>query len=843
MKAYAHSKGKGGGRVTPQQAVFELKHRVVVVLNKLADRDTYQLGAEELEKIADGLTPEGIVPFLSCVVETDSEQKSAVRKECIKIMGTLARCHGGLLGPHVGKMVGSIVKRLKDPDSVVRDACVETVGVLASKIGSCGGESGGPFVVLVKALFEALGEQNRQVQIGSALCLAKVIDNTNDPPTAILIRILSRIIKLLKNQHFMAKPALIELIRSIIQAGGASTEHALSAAINSIQEALKSSDWTTRKAASVALAGIAAGGGSLLGSLKASCILSLEACRFDKVKPVRDSVIQAIQYWKSLPGSDSPEASEAGSSTKENFGGDDNADLTSDRDSVWKDNPAMKVGSRSALSGIPISSTKKRAPLALRKTCPNYVQDPQYSKTNDWHIEIALPKTVSVSLAGTHDEESEGSCVTKTFGRRIVDATEDQDNEYDSMPMDDKPECSSMSDLVSGSFETKRVTVAHNCLQGDSSVKTMEMNNSAPAEDVDPDTHICSLRMQERKSLDSTVTELSSRGLNGCCSQTAIELASIRKQLLEIESKQSNLLDLLKVFMGSSMDSLSMLQSKVLGLEHAVDKISQDLTHGGNYPSTASYKLLKNNQSVSSSPRLSTCTPRPSVDTNYRQASMSAKSRELWEESSSAKSRSSISVKRGVDLWKDPTLNIIRNPIAKGVEKSLGRGPQKTGNCHSRKAADQLHVSACNANTNQKTSESKNDSWKRIRDFLCVGDHESAFIEALCSEDDLVLIELMDRTGPILERLSDETISEILRNVAAHLLDQRFMDSIIPWLRKVVDLSATCEPNYFVLSAKDRREFMSAIQEASAMDFSHPSDRRSIMQLALKLRQVWGKCS
>lgn len=216
MKRHAHVKGRGPTRVNTQQVVFELKHKVVCALNKLADRDTYQIGVEELEKMAECLTPEGIAPFLSCILDTDSEQKSAVRKECIKLVGTLVRYHEGLVGLHLGKMVASIVKRLKDPDSVVRDACVETVGVLASKLSNDTGEGDGVFVVLVRPLFEALGEQNRQVQWGSALCLARVIDNSHDPPVSILQRMLNRTIKLLKNPHFMAKPAIIELNRSII---------------------------------------------------------------------------------------------------------------------------------------------------------------------------------------------------------------------------------------------------------------------------------------------------------------------------------------------------------------------------------------------------------------------------------------------------------------------------------------------------------------------------------------------------------------------------------------------------------------------------------------------------
>lgn len=218
MKAHTRLKAKGTTKISSQQMIFDLKHRVVVALNKLADRDTYQVGIDDLEKVVECLTPEGIAPFLSCILDTDSEQKSAVRKECIRLMGTLASFHEGCIGQQLGKIVTSIVKRLKDQDSVVRDACVETVGVLASKLGgNCEDEGDGVFVALVKPLFEALGEQNRQVQAGSALCLARIIDNSHDPPVSILQRMLTRTSKLLKNPHFMAKPAVIELNRSIIQ--------------------------------------------------------------------------------------------------------------------------------------------------------------------------------------------------------------------------------------------------------------------------------------------------------------------------------------------------------------------------------------------------------------------------------------------------------------------------------------------------------------------------------------------------------------------------------------------------------------------------------------------------
>ncbi|OVA19305.1 hypothetical protein BVC80_521g115 [Macleaya cordata] len=829
MKTHTHLKAKGTIRANPQQVIFELKHRVIHTLNKLADRDTYQLGVEELEKTAESLTPEGVPPFISCIIDTDSGQKSAVRKECVRVMGTLARFHEGLLGPHLGKMVASIVKRLKDPDSVVRDACVEVVGVLASKMSNYGGESDGAFVLLVKPLFEALGEQNKVVQCGSALCLASVIDNANDPPVSILSRMLIRIIKFLKNPHFMAKPAVIDLVRSIIQAGGASTQNALSAAMASIQEALKSSDWATRKAASVALAGIVVSGGSLLLSFKASSIRSLESCRFDKVKPVRDSVSQALQCWKSLPGSDSTDPSEAGSSTKENLCGGDYSDLTSASDGGWKDVASKNIGT---------GTVKKRVPLTARRMCPNNVQSPQSSKTNDWEIQIAVPKTCAINLMETQNEESEGSCLTKAFERRNEDATEMQDIRYDYVPTDDKSECS-MSNLVGGKFETKHVT--HDFLEQGALVKPMGRNQQSAGEEVDLNRRICQERLQGRQSLDSAITEVSSQVVHGCCSQTANEMAFIQKQLSEIENKQSNLMDLLQVFMGSTMDSLSMLQSKVLGLEHAVDRIAEDLVQKTNYSNMASSKIIKSNQSVSSSPRLSTCTPRPSMDMNNRRSSrLSMKNREVWEDSVFSECRSSTSEKQGVEMRRDHTLKVTSNPAAKSIKPSFVSEP-KNASFHTRKVEDTISTSACNANARQHSFGSKNNLWKRVKDYVCNGDLDSAFAEVLRSGDDLTLIELLDRMDPALERLSHETVSEILSTLASHFLDQRYLGSIIPWLQQVVDLSSTYGPDYLVLPAKAKREFLSAIQEAATMDFPNPADRRSVTQLALKLRQVWGE--
>lgn len=89
--------------------MFELKQRLTLSLNKISNRRHH-------------------CPFLSCVTDTDADQKSVAHKEYVRIMGALARYHDPLLGSYHSKMVASIMKRLKDPELVVQDACVETAG-------------------------------------------------------------------------------------------------------------------------------------------------------------------------------------------------------------------------------------------------------------------------------------------------------------------------------------------------------------------------------------------------------------------------------------------------------------------------------------------------------------------------------------------------------------------------------------------------------------------------------------------------------------------------------------------------------------------------------------------
>ncbi|KAI4984543.1 hypothetical protein ZWY2020_017173 [Hordeum vulgare] len=802
----APSKGK---------AAFELKHKLVQALNKIADRDTYQIGLSELQTTVDALAPDMVGPFLSCVIDTDADQKSAVRKECVKAIGALARSHGPLLAPHMPKVVTSVVRRLKDADSVVRDACVDTCGTLSACAREFG-DGGAALVALVRPLFESLGEQNRYVQAGAALCLAKVIDESSYFPGPVLPQMLLRVVKILKNPHFMAKPAVIELLRSIVQAEGASTEQALSSALTSIMDSLKSSDWTTRKAASLALSSIAVSSGYLVASFRTSCLRSLERCKFDKVKPVRDAITHAIQLWKAIPGSETPEPSEAGSSTKENFFGDHN-DARSVHDGGSRATSFRRVDptpSASVVSGSSITSVKKRSPLSVNKTPQNNASNQQHLKSSDWHVEISVPKQNTVPDLG---KKGYGSNRMLKYAKGSPYGIVDEDIKSDYDPMDDKQECSSLSEVASRSYETKHVTSA------------LEVT-----EDCDPSqvSELCP-GAREIKSIDSTVTDVTSHGTHACCLSATKELALIRKQLQDMERKQANLFDLLQEFMTNSVENMSVLNSKVHNLEYAVDKTVYTITQSESRYQLPGSKGFKN-QSVSSSPRLSNSTPRSSVDANFKPPTIPhLKQEKKWAHDLPSKGTSTC-MKEGHEFLKSHARNRVMKPGARSSEESYipssvssrASGVKGTFPVPFTSPRDQPDLRNALCASNQAC------------EFRGADGMEPAYAEALSYGDYDDLIDLMDRTGPVLDKLSRETANGLLRVIADQFLDTKLFDLALPWIQQVVDLSTVYKPSQVFVSARAQREFLSALEEVATRGSTEPAIRIAIVQLAFKLTKA-----
>lgn len=198
-------------------AMVESKQKILTSLSKLADRDTHQIAIEDLEKTIQTISPESLPMLLNCLYDSLNDPKPAVKKEAVRLLGMVCECHSELTWSHVTKVIGNVVKRLKDGDSGVKEACRDCVGLLSKLYLKGKEESTGVVGLFVKPLFEAMMEQNKGVQSGAAMCMGKMVDSASDPPVGAFQKLCPRIGKLLNSQNFLAKASLLPVVGSLAQ--------------------------------------------------------------------------------------------------------------------------------------------------------------------------------------------------------------------------------------------------------------------------------------------------------------------------------------------------------------------------------------------------------------------------------------------------------------------------------------------------------------------------------------------------------------------------------------------------------------------------------------------------
>lgn len=928
------SSGKTGP--PPQILLIELKQRILAALNRLADRDTQQIAVEDLERIAETLPPEGISVCLCCLYDTDAQQKSAVRKECVKMFGTLAALHEDLLAPHLSKMITNIVRRLRDPDSSIRDACVETMGTLAAKVfpTSSSGEGGaafaGPLGVFAKPLFDAMSEQNRGVQVGAAMSLARVIDCFSDPSPGALQRLCPRIIKFLNSPTFTAKAALLSVVASIVQAGGATSHQCLATLVACLEDCLKCNDWATRKASSETLSCMASNIAPSLGAFKLSVIEALESCRFDKVKPVRDVVVQTLQVWKRIPTPES--VPDRTSAVKENtFIENQDCYLPGRKAEGFVDGAAVlksasQVNStyqfldgsfglghaRSAVNKLPGSIQKKRAPLIDKRANPDFFQKVDKKDSGDWQIDIAVPRALGGSVQQASEVDvlnSQSSVVSKerkkfldhsSFCRSSLDGNVDTADRQELIgPLSRQP-----GEPLGGSMPTSGIVIENQVFEENVGMSSTKGRRSRPKV-TKPDSCLDPALQHEEGDVGAWalgVGLVSSSSSSTTCGQGANsgnDLASIQRQLFQIENQQSNLLEQLQKFMNSSHESLLGLEVRMAGVESAVSNLVQDLASGrcnGNSVRCCgkflagdflSSKFWKKNENRGYSQDRCLSSESTSVARGGRDSPLRNLEAGIIDDVKSVSpacipsmgdqflETQANSWRVHVDVSSDSVQRRTRNE-AEGNQymskKFQQRGAGSSLKSTWRPSKDEATLSAVRVmgedgrlkfsetvkapvGLNRSTLELRQDPgshkiggqgkgpfwslWTRAAEFLCAGDVDSAYAEVLCAGDELLLVRLMSRTGPVLEQLSSGTSNELLQTVVQLLLQQTFLDVIVPWIQQVAELVTNSGTECLGLTLNAKRELVASLEEASTFEYPEAWIAKTLDELALYLGTTW----
>ncbi|XP_012479470.1 TORTIFOLIA1-like protein 4 [Gossypium raimondii] len=498
---------------SPQQQLHDLKQRVFTCLNKLADRDTLALASAELESIARNLTVDSISPFLNCLHNTDSSAKSPVRRQCVILLTLMSQSHGNVLSPHLSKMISTLARRLRDHDSAVRSACVEATTAMSSHITKP------PFSVLSKPLIEMLVvEQDVNSQIGAAMCLSAAIEAAPDPETEQLKKVLPKLGKLVRSESFKAKAAVFGVIGSVASVGGAGSKGVLDWFVPCAVESLGSEDWGTRKAAAEALGKVAMAEKELAAEYKAACVTTLGNKRFDKVKIVRETMNRSLDLWKDVPGvcEEVSTTSQSDSSSIDNGSVGCFTSVTKSMNDVGFRTPQSKKvvpTSRSPPSDASAASTAKKETPLESNNSNSNTRRLDRSKSSDWKIEPVQPKSLFSEASGDYNIKRSVS-----FGKAH----------------DEKVQ------KFGGLRSQSRVLPFHD-------EENLDVTDKNAALDVD----------ENPKDIE--------------------DLCLIREQLAQIEDQQSNLLNLLQKFIGSSQSGINSLETRVNGLEMALDEISYDL--------------------------------------------------------------------------------------------------------------------------------------------------------------------------------------------------------------------------------------------------------------------------
>uniref|UniRef100_A0A6N2MRM3 TOG domain-containing protein n=1 Tax=Salix viminalis TaxID=40686 RepID=A0A6N2MRM3_SALVM len=936
-------------------AMVELKQRIITSLAKLADRDTHQIALEDLHTLTQTISPDALPLLLNSLYDSLSESsnsKPSVKKESLHLLSLACQYHRDLTQPHLTKIISCIVKRLKDSDSSVRDACRDAIGVLSGlylKGNGSGGDSNGPGPVVglfVRPLFEAMGEQNKVVQSGAAICMEKMVecasvDRDNgggNGPIGAFHKLCPRICKLLNGQFFQAKAALLGVVTSLsqlanialkqqillslkladhdthedrvglfveplfeamrvpnkgVQLGaamymvrmvecaaadsvGSIAPQGLEPLLQSIHDCLRSTDWATRKAAADALTALALHSSSFIADGVALSTLSvLEACRFDKIKPVRDSMTEALQLWKKIAGkgegvpddqkssSQDGEHHDSAELSDKNSNPSDRKKESSSRDASNGTSPAKDSALKSKDRSIPEKAVvilkKKAHALTDKELNPEFFQKFEKRGSGDLPVEVVVPRRC-LNSSNLNEEESEPN-VSESRGR--------------SNRMGN-----SQSDDVHGAFNKFR-TMERGVAGKD--LRTRAFDDER-------------LDINQRESSGSRAGFSKSDGQSeGSFVNNKGNWLAIQRQLLQLERQQAHVMNMLQDFMGGSHNSMVTLENRVRGLERVVEDLAHDLTISsgrrgnsfamgfegsssrplGKYNGFSDYSSTKFNGRVPSGERFSQ-SDAAAPGMRGRGTHWRSDAPDAWDFPTYGASRNGQAGSRrapgcGSLDARSPRSDHESDQLGSRRAWDKGAGPVRHGEGPSARSVwqaskDEATLEAIRvagedsglARTArvaipEMTAEALGDdnfgqerdpiwtSWINAMDALKMGDMDTAYAEVVSTEDDLLLVKLMDKSGPVVDQLSNETACEVLNAIGQFLMEQNLFDICLSWIQQLAEIVLENGSDVFGIPMDLKKDLLLNLHEAStSMEPSEDWEGAAPDQLLLQLASAWG---
>ncbi|KAL6975297.1 hypothetical protein U1Q18_024090 [Sarracenia purpurea var. burkii] len=371
---------------------------------------------------------------------------------------------------------------------------------------------------------------------------------------------------------------------------------------------------------------------------------------------------------------------------------------------------------------------------------------------------------------------------------------------------------------------------------------------------------------------------------------------AIQRQLLQLERQQAHLMNMLQDFMGGSHNSMVTLENRVRGLERVVEDMARDLSlssgrrlgnfmagfegssnrPSGKYNGFPDYSSAKLGRSGDSwIPFGERYTPSDGIGSSMRGRVPSWRSdvSDAWDfhaygknmgssrrvlgggtmgSGRSPKSDHENDLVGGRRAWEKGagSVRLGEGPSARSVwqaskdeatlEAIRVAGDDNGTSRGSRVAIPELTADALGDDNNVPERDPVWTSWSNAMDALHVGDLDSAYAEVLSTGDDLLLVKLMDRSGAVIDQLSNEVASEVLHAVAEFLREQNLFDICLSWIQQLVDIMRENGAEVLAIPSEVKRELLLNLHEAcSAFDLPEDWEGAAPGQLLLQLASSW----
>jgi len=293
-----HKKTSTSRLRTSVETTKQFRQLIVNSLGKMKDAHTAQVAFEELKELMriHVNNTERMNTLLSIFAEQNEHMGLIQRKEGMKLFGVMGEVFESSLFPFIPKIIAICQKRVEDPQ--LHTSVSDSLGIMTHHIFKQAdpSEKIKQLSVIVEQFLDIMRQGSKNVQIGSGMCLTRVIQNSPiETLTAVLEPLTNSLLELTQNSSLKCNTQVLETLISLVLAVEYEFEPYAHNFVPVLIDAMQNiKEWTTRKMAIDVVYTFAAFLPNAIAADVESIVTVLKERKADKVKHVREAAHEAL---------------------------------------------------------------------------------------------------------------------------------------------------------------------------------------------------------------------------------------------------------------------------------------------------------------------------------------------------------------------------------------------------------------------------------------------------------------------------------------------------------------------------------------------------------------------